>query len=361
MLIWKNDTEYLFGKTQKFIYRKKIASFDLDGTLIVTKSKKKFPVDENDWKFYDDNVRTKLENLIKEKYCFIIISNQGGIKGNSQRIQWMNKLNAIQKELNLEMLVFCSTHDNQFRKPLPMFFFEDNFFPQEIFINKSKLSFYCGDACGRHGDHADTDLKFALNSNLEFRTPEMMFKNSAINYTPVKNYPNVKMFLKSTTSFNFQPSATPEMIIMVGYPASGKSTLSSLIKEKYDYVIINQDTLQTKTKCFKFAVENLNLKKSVIIDNTNRDKKTREEWIKLANKNNYNVRCILLNTSKEHAMHNNIYRYLQTGKYISKIVYNKYGATYEPPEISEGFKNIIHVDNQITNNIDENIYSMYLY
>lgn len=38
-----------------------------------------------------------------------------------------------------------------------------------------KKSFYCGDAAGRkdakHKDFSDSDLKFALNVGIEFKTP----------------------------------------------------------------------------------------------------------------------------------------------------------------------------------------------
>ena len=40
-------------------------------------------------------------------------------------------------------------------------------------------SFFCGDAAGRktktHKDFSDTDLKFALNVGVPFKTPEVMF------------------------------------------------------------------------------------------------------------------------------------------------------------------------------------------
>ena len=41
-----------------------------------------------------------------------------------------------------------------------------------------KLSFYCGDACGRENDFSDTDLKFALNLNIPVFTPEYIFLNN---------------------------------------------------------------------------------------------------------------------------------------------------------------------------------------
>ncbi len=46
-----------------------------------------------------------------------------------------------------------------------------------------KKSFYCGDAAGRvkgkKKDFSDSDYKFALNINITFFTPEMLFHNVA--------------------------------------------------------------------------------------------------------------------------------------------------------------------------------------
>jgi bifunctional polynucleotide phosphatase/kinase len=47
-----------------------------------------------------------------------------------------------------------------------------------IKINKTD-SFFCGDAAGRktktHKDFSDSDLKFALNVGVPFKTPEVLF------------------------------------------------------------------------------------------------------------------------------------------------------------------------------------------
>ncbi|KUF99986.1 Triosephosphate isomerase [Phytophthora nicotianae] len=58
----------------------KIAGFDLDGTLIVTKSGKKFAKDKDDWKlFHPTLVRDKLAQLARDGFTLTIFSNQNGI------------------------------------------------------------------------------------------------------------------------------------------------------------------------------------------------------------------------------------------------------------------------------------------
>lgn len=361
MIIWQNTEDYLFGKTKNFKYKHKIASFDLDGTLIVTRSKKKYPISANDWMFFSDNVVTKLTELIESDYCIIIVSNQAGLNAQSKIAEWITKLSQIQVTLNIEFLVFCSVKNNEYRKPLPQFFLNEDFFPQNIFLNKHDKSFYCGDACGRNGDHANTDLKFAKNSKLIFKTPEFLFDGEK-QIIPKINYPDVKKYLNLKPDFIFEKNLNPEMIIMVGFPASGKSSIASFLQSTHNYFLINQDNLKTKSKCFKVANEYMKKSQCVVIDNTNKNKEIRGEWINLAIKYNYNVRCILLNVDYDLAMHNNVYRYLTTQKYIPKMVYNMYKSSYEPPELSEGYKEIIVVNKPCSSkNIDKDIYLMYMY
>ena len=44
---------------------------------------------------------------------------------------------------------------------------------------------------------------------------------------------------------------SPEMVIMVGCPASGKSTFRKRYLEPHGYVAVNRDTMGTMQKCIK--------------------------------------------------------------------------------------------------------------
>ena len=59
----------------------KIAAFDLDGTLITTKSGKKFAINDDDWKLlYGPRIQNKLLELVNDGFIIAIFTNQNGIK-----------------------------------------------------------------------------------------------------------------------------------------------------------------------------------------------------------------------------------------------------------------------------------------
>jgi bifunctional polynucleotide phosphatase/kinase len=91
----------------------------------------------------------------------------------------------------------------------------------------------------------------------------------------VKSYSELK-----DTVFKPLPDGTTEIVLLVGPPAVGKSSISK--NQFSNYTRVNQDTLKTKAKCFQVARDSLGSGKSVIVDNTNSSQDTRLEWIAIA-------------------------------------------------------------------------------
>ena len=362
---WSNNNGYLHGEFKKdqFKIRSKLAMFDLDGTLIQTKSGHKFPKDHNDWKLFSENVPKKIKELCHD-FSIVIISNQSGLHNNPKKTEeWKAKLDMLAKLFDVPLRVYCSTNHNIYRKPYPKFF---ELMSKEIKQNKSNVdlteSFYCGDACGRPNDHSDCDYKFSLNCKIKFFLPEKMFDNVQTKIPDVV-YPVINE-IRSYIDLKQQDFAfsNREIIIIVGFQGSGKSTFVNNVLVPMGYVRINQDTLKTKQKCLKEVNKEMALNKSVVIDNTNSSNTTRGEYIKLAIKYGYNVKCIKFDVSENYSRHNASYR---TYKYgvdpIPSIAFSMYKKNYVEPQLTEGINEIIKIKPKLDKNSLEDDYFMYLF
>ena len=357
MLTWQDNKEYFCAEFGKFEYKKKKACFDLDGTLIKPKdSGKKFSVEENDWVLFSSKIPEKLNELHKNDYCIIIITNQAILKNNSLITKWKNKIKNIAEKIKIPFKLFCSTKFNIYRKPMPSF--------MDIILDESKLenyeSFYCGDAAGRLYDHSDCDYKFAINCKISFITPETFFDNMKTDIKPIK-YIDLSKNKKNnfdTAHLEINPNENKQMIILVGPPGSGKSTYARSILENFSR--INQDELKTKTKCLNQTKKYLLENKNIVIDNTNPSVEARNNYISLAKKYNYYIYCFLFDIPQELAYHNSLYRaYKNKTACIQKIVYRIYYSKYKKPKLDEGFKKIITINNNITTNDKQ--YYLYFY
>lgn len=91
---------------------------------------------------------------------------------------------------------------------------------------------------------------------------------------------------------------------MVGLPGSGKSHFSK--NHLSSYVCVNRDFLKTWKKCVAITEEALKQGKSVVIDNTNTDKASRQRYTDIAKKYNVPVRCFWFDFTIQHVKHNNM-------------------------------------------------------
>lgn len=328
-------TDYLSGTYGNLRENMPLAVFDLDGTLIETKSGKIMPIDSNDWLYRTKNVITKLQDYNKT-HQVVIITNQMGLVANQDRYNnWKAKLKTIATQINIPLYILVSIANDQYRKPMP------SFWTVLKSLNYNSISFYCGDAMGRKNDHSDSDLKFALNGKIPFKTPEEIFENRTINIPPI-NYKAHDEIKKYSVNLNqpFVPK-DKEIIILVGFPGSGKSSLTKELL-KHQYTSINQDTLKTKAKCIKECEKLMKENKSIIIDNTNPSVDARKVYIDLAKKMKYYVRVFVFDVSMEFAIHNAKYRvYKNIQKMIPSIAYNMYRKNYSEPTKAEGIDEIV--------------------
>ncbi len=81
-----------------------------------------------------------------------------------------------------------------------------------------------------------------------------------------------------------------EIILMVGIPASGKSTFANLYFAN-SHSILSLDNLKTRYQEKQRINQAITLNENIVIDNTNVSISEREQYILLARKHNYKVKC----------------------------------------------------------------------
>jgi len=150
-----------------------------------------------------------------------------------------------------------------------------------------------------------------------------------------------------------------EIILLVGLPASGKSTYISKMKGKYIIVsndlyvekiakklnltyteafdkINRDDVLSNTRKEFDKAIKK---NKSVIVDNTNMNVKERSYFTKSTSED-YKRIAIIFKISDSELRKRLDKRGKETGKIIPDEVIEKMKARYDPPTTKEGFDEI---------------------
>lgn len=273
----------------------KIAGFDLDDTLIF------HSFTRETIELSHMYVPKKLEELHDDKFTICVMTNQLKCKD-------IEKFKDLFKLINVPMIMIVSLADDDYRKPnIGMW----KLLEREIHtdIDKSK-SFYVGDAAGRQFDHSDCDLKFARNVGINFFTQEFLI-------------PKPQEIKRSK-----------EVVFMVGYPGSGKSTY---VKNNFsDYIIISSDDHKSNEASIKRALkEALNTGKSIVLDATHSCIKKRNVFLELIG-NKYSKRCVQILTNLSESKFRNESR----EKPVPTIALTMFAKYFQTPTLAEGFDEI---------------------
>lgn len=327
-----------------------IAAFDLDGTLICpTDPDKEHGCTADDWQWWNPCIPTRLRDLVSKGFKLVVFTNQSGIGKGTVEAETVHKLiDSVQAELGSELLALVATQDDLFRKPRAGMWELMKRHLRSGVQPLPKRCFFISDAAGRakkgnvKKDFSDCDLKFALNAGIAFKTPEAFFYGEDPRPLPVINFnPTTlgKTFVESSMDGLRPPNASSvqEVVILIGPPCAGKSTLARGLFA--DYHRVNQEGT-TKEKCWKACKEALKEGKSVIVDNQNRDRETRNGYISAAVAAGVPVRAIHFDVPKELCSHLNNFRRLMTGHDIPAVAMNMYWSRFEDPVASEGLSEI---------------------
>lgn len=333
----------------------KVAAFDIDWTLI--RSKNKHPKTIDDWGFLYEWIPETLEELSKE-YTIICLSNQSLMKKPDRLHMIKERFLTFAGSLEIPIVLYVSIGDTSFRKP--------NMGMLELFLEQtgkklSDIEFYVGDAAGRiysktKKDFSDSDYRFAKNISTQFHTPELYFDGNEHGEPKIVGFVPERKSKSEIRNLRFQynfpdPNKNPHVIIMVGYPGSGKSTFIKNYLDADAYKIIEFDKSSRK---IKLPLDDGSvLTQSVVLDGVHM---THEQRVKSFSyiPENTNVFCVYLEMSMEEAMHRDKYRinksFYSSDKpilerklltKISPIVYRIAHKHFVAPTIEEGFTEVI--------------------
>ncbi|XP_061395113.1 uncharacterized protein F21D5.5 [Musca vetustissima] len=356
----------------------KIASYDMDGTIIRTKSGNVFPKTCDDWMLNYPEVPKKLKSLKESGFKICFFTNQGGIaKGKTDLNEFKQKIKQIIAKLQVPVQAFIAITDGYYRKPLPGMWEHLEKHANDGIPIKKEISFYVGDAAGRpelgkgktkrRKDHSLADRLFAHNVGLTFYTPEEHFLSTKKEewirpeFDPTKDFESLSLLEPKDAKL---PADQCEMIIMVGLPGSGKSHFCKKTLAPLGYTIANADTVGSVQACLKICENALMSSTSCVVDNTNVDMESRKRFVELAKKLNAQCRCFVMNVSVGQVKHNIAFRQLTDAKHtkINDMVLNMMKKKFTPPQREEGFAEIVKVNIKPDFERDDwkRLYAMYL-
>lgn len=299
-----------------------VYAFDLDGTIIQTRSGNVFPKSMEDWEFIGDRIFKLYE--LREQHTVVFITNQK-LKDLDMA---KGKCELIYEATGIP--VFAATDDDFYRKPGIGIF-------DEIYnAVKPKVFHFIGDAAGRKADHSDCDIKFSYNVSIwskfnkldcvsKFYTPEQFFDGKSFTkpvlggYDPgtyIKSYKKNNIAEKYQNALQTVQGLTGKVVIMSGPPGSGKTSFAKDL-EQLGFFRVSMD--ETPRANIKKLCEQHN---KLVIDATHPN-------IDSIGKYGLDISSIIcvvcMDVSREMAMHMNTVRsWYDDSKKIPAIAYNVY-------------------------------------
>lgn len=245
------------------VARTKYTLLDYDGTIVRPKDGRRFPKDPSDWEYTSDNVKSRLLHLEEDGHRLLVYTHQSKPWKREHILKSLKSLG-----LGCIEVFICWYNRGQalppWSKPHRDMFDYSCKLASGIPSQLPAYTIFVGDAAGRTGDHADSDLFFAKSIGVTFKTPEEFFT-----WNPSWLYPDISSWC----------STGPEVIVLCGSPASGKTTFSKYLVDNLDnaFAFHGDDYKSNLKKLLNDAKMAVTQGKTVIIDMTMRTRKSRDQ------------------------------------------------------------------------------------
>lgn len=272
-----------------------IAAFDMDWTLICPREGRKFPVDVEDWQWLRPEVPERIRDVARD-YRIVIITDQSK--------QW--RLRQIMAVINTLGVPVTAIVGGVTKKPSTEWVLKA-LGPDD----GAQIAMYVGDAAGRPGDWSDVDRVLAERLGVPFHAADAFWP------------PIVRVV---------PPITTREVVVMVGFPGSGKSTVARTLEER-GYYRVDGDAFGTATAMIRDAErQSGHHDQSIVFDSTAGTIVRRKLFVDWAKERSLPVRFVWVQTGMEEAMRWNATR----EKPVPVVAFYTYRKRFEPPTEAEG-------------------------
>jgi bifunctional polynucleotide phosphatase/kinase len=258
----------------------KLVVFDVDSTLVVSKSGRRWASDADDWIWSSSGVPEMLNKYYTNDWIVAFVTNQSEWKSHPEiKEKLASILDKIEEAYGWKPYCLVATasrkeKDIVYRKPARGLF--DKLLEILKIGEKDITSLQmCGDASGETDKNpayrwSDSDRMFAKGIGATFLRPNEVFNAREVEHV-----------------------MTREIVVLMGNPGSGKSTTAQSLVKK-GYVHFEQDSIGSKEKVFKAVKEFLAGadSSSLVIDATHSSLKNREMYYELAKKYKLPIRIL---------------------------------------------------------------------
>lgn len=350
-------------------------AFDFDGTIIKPTGAKW----TDSWTLNPPvcELLRQIRKLLPVETPIVVFTNQAGVaNGNVSTARLFAKLDAVFGAIfgftaDKMSPVYTPTTfialSSQYRKPSPCMYQE--YLAQ--FAPAVNRGYFIGDATDPIDDFSDSDYKFALNCRLgHINVAAITTVTNCANVAELnlilssKIYEGpVDVWLPRTIFDNaadqppgciadlFARIHSSDIVILVGPPGCGKSTLAKQIVATTGALILSRDIGDTATRSnittaklqkqfLRLIADNPNT--PVVVDATHPDVSSRSYY--LANKCGRRVIAVVITISTNSAQHLNGIRAFKGGPKVPSVVYSVFAKKYALPTIVEGFDAVITID-----------------
>ncbi len=287
-----------------FTPTKKFYLFDVDGTLITSRSGRQITQDADDTLYLGD-IKDTFDALQAAGFTILLVTNQAIWNDDSK-----SKIRHLHETFNVPVVV-ATGKGSSYRKPSPKLW---EMFCEATAVDPDQITDLrmVGDAAGPTSPYlsnhwADTDLGFANAIGATFEEPQDVFASPPLPRLPLGQ----------------------TIVLMMGTPGSGKSTLAKKLAASTDALHVEQDKYKTRRQVEVAVKAALSAGSSVIVDATHGNRERRQEWWALADKyaaQKHVVWCI-----RDGRPHNEA-----RPVPVSRIVYNVYTSKFSDPRDDPG-------------------------